>query len=95
MQVTLHVKAAPGLKLPKEGAPTTYITDAEPVEVENVHYYRKAINDGDLVALTDDEWAAYLAARAKAESAVIKAATQAAAKDAASVATTAPTPATV
>lgn len=86
----LHVKAAPGLKLPKEGAPYTYITDAEPVEVENVHYYRKAINDGDLVALSDDEWAAWLAARAKAESAAAKAATQAAAKDAVSASTQAP-----
>lgn len=73
---TLHVKAAPGLRLPKEGAPYTYITDAEPVEVENVHYYRKAINDGDLIALSDDEWATYLAARAKAEAGAVKAAGQ-------------------
>ncbi|OFJ46444.1 hypothetical protein BA896_021830 [Janthinobacterium lividum] len=75
----MHVKAAPGLKLPKEGAPYTYITDAEPVEVENVHYYRKAINDGDLIALADDEWSAYLAARFRTEAAAVKAA----AKDAA------------
>ncbi|MDP3841054.1 MAG: hypothetical protein Q8Q81_00460 [Oxalobacteraceae bacterium] len=70
---TLHVKAAPGLRLPKEGNPHTYITDAEPVEVEACHYYRKAISDGDLVALTDDAWAAHLAARSKAEAAAVKA----------------------
>lgn len=46
---TLNVKAAPGLKLPKEGAPRTYITEAEPALVEDSHYYRKAIADGDLV----------------------------------------------
>lgn len=84
---TLHVKAAPGLRLPKEGAPYTYITDAEPVEVEACHYYRKAIADGDLIALSDDEWAAYLVARTKAEAGAVKAAVKAAAKDAA------PTPA--
>jgi hypothetical protein len=46
---TLNVKAAPGLQLPKEGAPRTYITDAEAVQVQDSHYYRKAIADGDLV----------------------------------------------
>lgn len=46
---TLNVKAAPGLQLPKEGAPRTYITEAEAVAVEDSHYYRKAIADGDLV----------------------------------------------
>jgi hypothetical protein len=71
---TLHVKASTGLKLPKEGAPYEYITDAEPVEVEACHYYRKAINDGDLIALSDDEWSAYLSARTKAEAAAVKAA---------------------
>lgn len=45
----LHVKAAPGLKLPKEGNPRAYITDAEPVPVQASRYYRKALADGDLV----------------------------------------------
>ena len=48
----LHVKAAPGLKLPKEGNPRAYITDAEPVPVQASRYYRKAIADGDLVEVT-------------------------------------------
>jgi hypothetical protein len=50
----LHVKAAPGLKLPKEGYPRAYITDAEAVPVQDSHYYRKAIGDGDLVEVTPD-----------------------------------------
>jgi hypothetical protein len=52
---TLNVKAAPGLQLPKEGAPRTYITDAAPVQVEASHYYRKAIADGDLVEVPAEE----------------------------------------
>lgn len=46
---TLNVRAAPGLKMPKEGAPRTYITETETVQVPATHYYRKAIADGDLV----------------------------------------------
>lgn len=69
----LYVQAAPGLKLPKEGEPYSYITDAEPVAVPACHYYRKAILDGDLVELTGDQWAAFVAARAKTESAAVKA----------------------
>lgn len=76
---TLNVKAAAGLKLPKEGAPRAYITDAEPVQVEDSHYYRKAIGDGDLVELTDADWSSYIAARNKTEAGAGKAA----AKDAA------------
>jgi hypothetical protein len=48
----LHVKAAPGLKLPKEGNPRAYITDAEAVPVQASRYYRKALADGDLVEAT-------------------------------------------
>lgn len=65
MQTTLHVQAAPGLKLPKEGDPYNYITDAAPVEVADCHYYRRAIIDGDLLALNAGQWTAYLAARAE------------------------------
>lgn len=69
----LYVQAAPGLKLPREGAPRTYITDAEPVAVEGCHYYRKAIADGDLVELSADEWAACQAARNKVDAGATKA----------------------
>jgi hypothetical protein len=63
---TIFVKGAAGLKLPMEGAPRRYITEAEPVAVEASHYYRKAIADGDLVELSEQEWAAYQADREKA-----------------------------
>lgn len=56
---TIYVQAAAGLKLPKEGAPRSYITDAEPVAVEGCHYYRKAIADGDLVELSELDFTAY------------------------------------
>lgn len=58
---TIFVQAATGLKLPKEGAPRTYVTDAAPVAVEGSHYYRKAIADGDLVELTEADYTARLA----------------------------------
>lgn len=62
----LYVKAAPGLKMPKEGAPRTYITDAAPVQVEASHYYRKAIADGDLVEVSAEDFAAHQAAEQSA-----------------------------
>lgn len=43
------VKAASGLKVPKEGKPRQYITDAEPVEVPDTAYYRRRVAEGDLV----------------------------------------------
>lgn len=64
--ITIYVQGVAGLKLPKEAAPRSYITDAEPVAVEGSHYYRKAIADGDLVELSEDEWAKYQAGRDKA-----------------------------
>jgi hypothetical protein len=54
----LTVKAAPGLKVPREGNPRSYITEDESVLVEGSHYYRKAIIDGDLVEVTDKDSAA-------------------------------------
>ncbi len=51
MSEMLRVKAAPGLRLPKEGKPREYITDQEPEEVSTSHYYRKALADGDLIAV--------------------------------------------
>lgn len=63
----IYVQAATGLKLPKEGEPRNYITDATPVPVHASHYYRKAIADGDLLQLSDKEVAAFKDAQAKAE----------------------------
>jgi hypothetical protein len=60
---TVFVKGLPGQKMPMAGNPRTYITDAEAVAVEDSHYYRKAIADGDLVELSSEEWAAELAGR--------------------------------
>lgn len=66
---TIFVKGLAGQKMPKAGAPRTYITDAEPVEVEDCHYYRKAIDDGDLVQLSQADWDKFVATRAKTEAA--------------------------
>jgi len=43
------VKAAPGLKVPKETNLVDYITDAEAVEVSESAYYLRRLSDGDLV----------------------------------------------
>lgn len=43
------VKAASGLKVPKEGKPRQYITDVESVEVPDTAYYRRRVAEGDLV----------------------------------------------
>lgn len=45
------VKAAPGLKLPKEGKPRQYITETDAVEVPATAYYLRAVACGDLVAV--------------------------------------------
>lgn len=71
---SIYVQAAPGLKLPIQGAPQSYITDAAPIEVEDCHYYRKALIDGDLVEFTGAEWMTYLGGRNKAEATAAKAA---------------------
>lgn len=55
------VKAAPGLRLPKEGKPRQYITDADAVEVPESAYYLRAMACGDLLPAT--------AAKAKAPAA--------------------------
>lgn len=44
----ITVKAAPGLQVPMEAKPRSYITD-EPVEVDNTAYYQRRLSDGDLV----------------------------------------------
>jgi len=43
------VKAAPGLKVPKEAKPREYITDAKTVEVPESVYSRRCLAQGDLV----------------------------------------------
>lgn len=62
----LYVQAAPGLKLPKEGDPRSYITDVRAEPVASTHYYRKAIVDGDLVQVAEGEFKKQSAAAAKA-----------------------------
>lgn len=45
----MKVKAAPGLKVPKEGKPREYITDGNAVTVPGTAYYRRLVRDGSLV----------------------------------------------
>jgi len=46
------VKAAPGLRMPKEGKPRQYITEADAVEVPETAYYLRALASGDLLPVT-------------------------------------------
>ena len=46
-----NVKAAPGVKVPREDKPTTYIDDTTPVTIAPSTYYRRRITDGDLILL--------------------------------------------
>ncbi len=50
---TLKVKAAPGLSVPMEDKPRSYITDAEVATVADTSYYQRRLSDGDLI-LQDD-----------------------------------------
>jgi hypothetical protein len=45
----IKVKAAPGIRVPMEGAPRKYITDSEEVEVMRTTYYIRRLKDGDLI----------------------------------------------
>lgn len=45
----IFVVASPGLKVPMEGKPRDYITDAAPVAVEESAYYLRRMAEGDLV----------------------------------------------
>lgn len=47
---TIQVRAREGIRFPMEGAPRRYI-EATPVEVASSTYYRRAIADGDLLAV--------------------------------------------
>jgi hypothetical protein len=70
----IPVKAAPGLKVPKEGEPHKYITEGAPVQVPATHYYNKAIADRDLIELSAAQWGEHKAAFDKAEAAAARAA---------------------
>jgi len=48
----MKVRAAPGIKVPKEDKPREYITDAEVVDVAETAYTLRRIADGDLVEIT-------------------------------------------
>lgn len=50
MGVTLYVKAAPGLRVPREDAPRRYITD-QPVSVPATAYYLRRLHSGELVSV--------------------------------------------
>lgn len=43
------VKAAPGLKVPREDKPREYITEAGAVNVPESAYYLRRLDEGDLV----------------------------------------------
>ncbi|TXU79999.1 DUF2635 domain-containing protein, partial [Enterobacter roggenkampii] len=49
----IKVKAARGLSVPREDNARRYITDAEPLEVENTAYYQRQVMAGDLIIVTD------------------------------------------
>lgn len=49
----MKVKAAPGVKFPMEDNARKYIT-TEAVNVENTAYYRRAVQDGDLILVKDE-----------------------------------------
>lgn len=48
----MKVKAAPGLTVPKEGAPRQYI-GSDVVDVPGSPYYRRLVKDGSLILETD------------------------------------------
>jgi len=50
---TITVKAAPGVKVPKEGAPREYITEDAPEAVPGSAYYLRRLDDGDLIRVED------------------------------------------
>jgi len=69
----MKIKAAPGIKAPYHNRPKSYIPDDRFVEVEDSHYYRCMVNDGDLVEATDAEWDVQLKADTEADTAAIAA----------------------
>ena len=51
--MNITVKAAPGVKVPKEGAPREYITEHESQAVPGSAYYLRRLDDGDLIRVED------------------------------------------
>lgn len=51
--MNITVKAAPGLKVPKEGAPREYITEDAPQAVPGSAYYLRRLDDGDLIRVEE------------------------------------------
>ncbi len=49
----MKVKAAPGMKFQMEDNARKYIT-TDAVAVENTAYYRRAVQDGDLILVKDE-----------------------------------------
>lgn len=49
----MQVKAAPGLRVPREDDPRKFIDDGEPVELEMTGYYIRRMSDGDLVEASE------------------------------------------
>jgi hypothetical protein len=49
MEDCMKAKAAPGLKVPKEGKPRKYILDGKTVDLPDTAYYRRLVRDGSLV----------------------------------------------
>ncbi|MCF6246919.1 MAG: hypothetical protein L3J69_06105 [Desulfobacula sp.] len=45
----MKVKAAKGIKCPKEGKPREYITDSKSVDVSGTPYYLRLVRDGSLI----------------------------------------------
>lgn len=45
----MNVIAAPGIKVPKETQPHSYIDDAVAVDVPDTAYYQRRLLDGDLL----------------------------------------------
>jgi len=50
----MKVIAAPGLQVPKEDQPRSYISDSEAVTVEPSAYYMRQLADGDLLEVAAD-----------------------------------------
>ena len=73
----LIVKAKPGIKAPLLHKPKNYIPEDRFIAVEDSHYYRAMLSDGDLVEATEQEWAAQQEADALAEAEAIAAAEKA------------------
>ena len=61
----MFVKAAPGLKVPKENKPHDYIVDGVIEQIEESAYTLRRLSDGDLVEVGEKEYAAQQKAAAK------------------------------